>query len=176
MKLLRNLITFFLLTLSSLSFANQEYRLASGDVVSIKVYAEPNLSFESIRLNEKGNFSYPFLGEIPAQGLTVKELELSISQKLKDQEYLVNPKVSVSILEYRQFYIDGEVKKPGGYPYEPGLTVRRAAALAGGLTLRASENKITIIKDGDESKSPRDVSIDEEVNPGDTIKIGQGFF
>jgi len=180
-SILRLILVVNLLTVSALSMANTstntntDYRLSSGDVISITVFAEPDLSFESLKLNDAGSFSYPFLGEVNAQGLTALQLQNKIATKLEDG-YLVNPKVSVSILEYRQFYISGEVKQPGGYPYQPGLTVRRAAALAGGLTERASERRITVIREADKNKKPEYVSMEDRVMPGDTITVGQGFF
>ena len=149
------------------------YRLSSGDVISINVHGEEDLSFEEVRLNDAGSFSFPFLGEIRAQGLTASQLEDALTQRLMG-DYLINPRVSISILTYREFFISGEVRNPGGYPYQPGLTLRRAIALAGGMTERASTNRITIIRDRDGSNERG--SLDSIVMPGDTITIDQGFF
>lgn len=154
---------------------NAEYKLSSGDVISITVFAEEDLSFESIKLDESGSFSYPFIGEVKANGLTAPQLQKKLTQILSG-DYLINPKVSISILEYRQFYISGEVKNPDGYPFQPGLTVRRAIALAGGLTERASEKRMTIIRETDHNKTPKYVNMEDLVMPGDTITIDQGFF
>ncbi|MCY1379992.1 hypothetical protein D9M69_677670 [compost metagenome] len=68
------------------------------------------------------------------------------------------------------------MKIPGGYPFQPGLTLRRAVALAGGLTERASDKRITIIRDSDASRTPVSATLDTLVMPGDTITIDQGFF
>lgn len=178
MMLYARLLIATLFTLISLNLSantNAEYKLSSGDVISITVFAEPDLSIEEIKLNETGSFSYPFIGEIKAQGLTASQLQDKIKQTLSG-DYLVNPKVTVSILEYRQFYISGEVKNPDGYPFQPGLTVRRAIALAGGLTERASERRITVIREIDPQKIPRKITMEDQVMPGDTITIDQGFF
>ncbi len=165
----------FLFSISS-AYANENnYKLSSGDVISITVFAEPDLTFEEIKLTENGGFTYPFIGEIKAKGLTAVELEREITNKLKG-DYLVNPKVTVSVLEYRQFYISGEVKDPDGYPYQPGLTVRRAIALAGGLTERASERRMTVVREADIDKSPKYVDMEDLIMPGDTLTIDQGFF
>lgn len=162
---------------SANSFADgsSTYKLASGDVIRINVFSEPDLSFEEIRLNDAGIFSYPFIGDVRAKGKTAAEIEQHIAKKLQDG-YLVNPRVSISVLQYREFYISGEVEKPGGYPFQPGLTVRRAAALGGGLTERASSNRITIIRDQDPMRRPEPASLDTLIMPGDTITIEQGFF
>lgn len=171
------LILGLLLLNSSFALAegNSTYKLASGDVIRINVFGEPDLSFEEIRLNDAGIFSYPFLGEVRAKGKTALEIEQTLTSRLRG-EYLVDPRVSVSVLEYREFFISGEVKQPGGYKFQPGLTLRRAVALAGGLTERASTGRITIIRDQDANRTPERATLDTIVMPGDTITIDQGFF
>ena len=154
---------------------NSQYKLASGDVIRINVFGEQDLSFEELRLTDAGTFSYPFIGEVKAKGKTAAEIEQIIIDKLQG-DYLIDPRVSVSVLTYREFFISGEVKTPGGYPFQPGLTLRRAVALAGGLTERASEKRITIIRDQDESRTAVAADLDTRVMPGDTITIDQGFF
>ncbi|MCQ4346588.1 polysaccharide export protein [Pseudomonas stutzeri] len=151
------------------------YKLASGDIIRISVFGEPDLSFPEIRLNDAGIFSYPFLGDVRAGGRTAAEIERLLTERLKG-DYLVDPRVSVSILKYREFYISGEVKTPGGYPFQPGLTLRRAVALAGGLTERASTSRISIIRDQDPQRRSERATLDTQVMPGDTITIEQGFF
>ncbi|TBW09305.1 polysaccharide export protein [Azotobacter chroococcum] len=154
---------------------NSTYRLASGDVIRINVFGEQDLSIEEIRLTDAGSFSYPFIGEVQARGKTATELEQLLTSKLKG-DYLVDPRVSVSVLKYREFYISGEVKEPGGYPYQPGLTLRRAIALSGGLTELASTGRITIVRDQDPGRTPQPADLDTPVHPGDSINIDQGFF
>lgn len=162
-------------TFQASASGSNSYRLAAGDVLSITVFAEPDLSFNEIKLTENGSFTYPFVGEIKAEGLTAIELQNKIKNTL-DGEYLINPKISVSVLEYRQFYITGEVKDPDGYAYQPGITVRRAIALAGGLTERASERKMTIVREANLDKTPEYVNMEDLIMPGDTLTIDQGFF
>lgn len=172
-----SLILGFLLLDASIALAegNSTYRLASGDVIRINVFGEQDLSIEEIRLTDAGSFSYPFIGEVQAKGKTAAELEQLLTSRLKG-DYLVDPRVSVSVLKYREFYISGEVKEPGGYPYQPGLTLRRAIALSGGLTELASTGRITIIRDQDPSRTPEKANLDTPVHPGDSINIEQGFF
>lgn len=178
-----NIRTFFSLVLGMLLITssyvqaegNSQYKLASGDVIRINVFGELDLSFEELRLTDAGTFSYPFIGEVKAKGKTAAEIEQIIIDKLQG-DYLIDPRVSVSVLTYREFFISGEVKTPGGYPFQPGLTLRRAVALAGGLTERASENRITIIRDQDENRTAVAATLDTLVMPGDTITIDQGFF
>ena len=175
MSIRQILVAATLLVCSAPTFAAAQYQLSSGDVININVFGEADLSFKEIRLTDAGTFSYPFIGEINAKGLTPTAVEKLITNKLKDG-YLVDPRVSVSVLTYRQFYISGEVKLPGGYPFQPGLTLDRAIAVAGGLTERASDKRISIIRGTDPSRSVVKASLNTLVEPGDTINIDQGFF
>jgi len=155
------------------SHAQDVYILGSGDKIAIKVFGQDDLSIESF-LGNSGNVNYPFLGEVKVSGLSIKQVELAITQGLKG-DYLVNPNVYVQVLEYRPFYIHGEVKKPGGYPYQPGMTINQAVALAGGLTDRADKDKISLYKEADK-KLKQHASLEHNVNAGDTITIDQRFF
>ena len=163
------------------SFANENaYRLGAGDLISISVYDEPDLSLE-LRIGLSGTISYPLLGDVDVEGLSPKQLELKLLEKLKGP-YLVDPSVSVSIMEYRPFYVTGEVEKPGSYSFHPGLTVERAISIAGGLTERASKNRIYVVRDkaADEvvtqSIQKEKAKLADVVRPGDVITIEQGFF
>lgn len=163
-----------LLALDALA-VDAQYQLDAGDVITIRVFGEEDLTFDQLQLTNAGTFSFPFLGEIRAGGKTAAELEAIIVEGLKG-DYLIDPKVSISILEYRQFFVNGEVKSPGGYRFQPGLTLRSAVALAGGFTERASKTKITIIHEGDLERVPVRASLDSPVKPGDIITIEQSFF
>jgi len=169
------IIVLSLFAMTAFAASDSTYRLGSGDVISINVFGEEDLSFKELRLTDAGTLSFPFLGEVRANGRTAAEVEQIIVNGLKG-DYLIDPKVSVSILEYREFFVNGEVKNPGGYPYKPGLTMRKAVALAGGLTERASENKMFVIRDEDTSRTPRKANMDSQINPGDIITIEQSFF
>lgn len=149
------------------------YRLGSGDKISITVFDEKELSLEKIRLSDAGTISYPMLGEIKILGLTVSQLEKLIANELRGK-YLVDPKVTVTIDEYRQFFVNGMVKSPGGFSYQPGLTIRQAVSLAGGFQDRADRDKIQVIHDND--KSPHSEGLGTMVEPGDTITVEESFF
>src|SRR6266849_6910716 len=113
------------------------YKLGSGDMITVRVLGEDDLKREKVRLSDAGTLSFPVLGEIKVKGMTVGALEQYIAKGLKGR-YLLNPQVTVAIEEYRNFYVNGLVEKPGGYPFSPGLTVRKAITLAGGFKERAS--------------------------------------
>jgi len=164
-----------LLLLSATTWAadDDQYRLGSGDVISINVFGEGDLSLDEVRLNDAGKFSYPFFGEIDAMGKTAAQLEQMLVSGLKG-DYLIDPRISVRILEYRDFFVNGEVKSPGGYPFKPGLTLRKAIALAGGFTERASKSRFSVIRDG--NRTPQERALDTQIMPGDIITIEQSFF
>jgi polysaccharide export outer membrane protein len=151
------------------------YRLGAGDVITVQVLGEDDLKRERIRLSDAATISYPVLGEIRLAGKTVGELERLIHDGLKGR-YLVNPQVTVTINEYRNFFINGQVERPGGYPFMPGLTVRKAVSLAGGFKERASREKIFVIRDEDRTQTPRKVDLNAEINPGDIITVEESFF
>lgn len=153
------------------------YRLDAGDKIYIRVLGEESMSLE-IEIGESGSITYPLLREVQAKGLTTNELEDRMVRRLIDEEYLIEPDISINIVEYRPFYISGEVEAPGSYPFEPGLTLRRAVSLAGGFTERASRTRITILDDDNNEVEPEgdDEILDIRVSPGYTITVDQRFF
>jgi polysaccharide export outer membrane protein len=151
------------------------YRLNSGDVISIRVFGEDDFNREKIRLTDAGTVSFPVLGEIPMLGRTVGEIEQLVTDRLKGR-YLVNPRVSVWIDEYRSYFVNGMVEKPGAYPFQPGLNVRKAVSIAGGFKERASVNKIFIVRDKDAAHQPTKVDLNADIGPGDIITVEESFF
>ena len=151
-----------------------EYRLATGDTIYVRVYGEDDLTMR-LAVPSDGSVDYAFVGKIQLAGKTIDDLEQEITRRLKG-DYLVDPRVSVSMAEFRNFYIDGEVAKRGGFAWQPGLTVRTAISRAGGLRERASGSKWYIVPEGGTEKDRRKVSEDDIVNPGDTLIIEQSFF
>lgn len=91
-------------------------------------------------------------------------------------DYLKDPRVSVEVLNYRPFYIIGEVKKPGSYAYVSGMTVVNAIALAGGYTYRARENNILVTRATDPKNIKHPADHDTQVLPGDVIEVPERFF
>lgn len=160
---------------ASASSAYSSYRLGAGDVVNIRVFGEDDLSKEKIKLTDAGTVPYSVLGELRVLGLTVGDLERLIADGLRGR-YLVNPLVSVQIEEYRPFYINGMVEKPGGYPYQPGLTLRKAASIAGGFRERASSTKLFVIREHDPSNKPEKADMNTPISPGDIITVEESFF
>jgi polysaccharide biosynthesis/export protein VpsN len=151
------------------------YKLGAGDVISIRVYGEDDLSLEKVRLTDTGTIFLPSLGELGVRGKTLGEVERLVVEGLRGR-ILVNPKVSVYVEEYRPFFINGMVEKPGGYPFQPGLTLRKAAALAGGFKERASMSKLFLIRGDDPQQRQIKVDLNTQIYPGDIITIEESFF
>ena len=148
------------------------YRLGSGDKLRVGVFGEPDLSGE-FDVTGNGNVSLPLIGQVKATGLTISEFEAAIRDKLTDG-YLTNPKVTVEVLNYRPFYIMGEVDKPGEYPYTDGMTVLNAVAVAGGFTYRANDGQVYITRGGGEKAYQVGQSV--RVLPGDIVRVPERFF
>jgi polysaccharide export outer membrane protein len=150
------------------------YRLDTGDRIRLIVYGEPDLSGE-FELDSTGELSLPLISNVEARQLSVRELEKVVTEKFKDG-YLVNPRVSIEVLNFRPFFILGEVKRPGSYPYVSGLTVMNAAALAGGYTYRAKTSNFTILRGKGEDRQEMDAEEDTVIMPGDTVRVDERFF
>ena len=151
-----------------------EYRLGASDQLRVTVFGEPELSGEYV-LDGTGTVSLPLVGDIPALNLTVREFQRAVEARYADG-YLREPRVNAEVLNYRPFYILGEVRQPGEYPYTNGLTVLNAVATAGGFTYRANESFI-LIKGAEDSTEFR-VKLDPStpILSGDTIRVVERFF
>lgn len=150
------------------------YQLGSGDKLKITVYGEEELSGE-FEIDGAGILSMPLLGNIKTAGLDVRALEHMLVEKFKEG-YLVDPRVNIEILNFRPFFILGEVKEPGSYPYVNGLTVVNAIALSGGYTYRARTDRVIIQRGKGNQKKEFEAHEEDLVLPGDTLRITERFF
>ena len=138
------------------------------------VYGEDDLSGE-FELDGSGTISMPLIGAVTLGNQVLTSAETLIVEKLADG-YLVNPRVSIEVLNYRPFYILGEVKEPGSYAYVSGMTVLNAVALASGFTYRASESKIEVTRKVNGEEVEMRIDITAAVLPGDIIRVPERFF
>ncbi len=153
---------------------NSVYRLDTGDRVRVIVYGETDLSGE-FELDSSGELALPLIGTIQATNLSLRELEKLVTEKFKDG-YLVSPRVNVEVLNFRPFFILGEVKRPGSYPYVSGLTVINAVALAGGYTYRAKTSNFTLLRGKGSDRKEMQVDEEDVILPGDTVRVEERFF
>lgn len=161
-------------TLGQDTAAVSSYILNTGDHVRVTVFEEPDLSVSAI-VDDTGAISYPLLGEVQVRGLTARELETTITNGLRGR-FLIHPRVNVSILEYRPYFVRGEVNSPGSFAFKPGLTVEKAVSMAGGFTSRASKSKFYIVSDDSSEGARRSATLSSRIRPGDVIHIEQSFF
>jgi protein involved in polysaccharide export with SLBB domain len=150
------------------------YRLGVADKIRVTVFGEDKLSGD-FQVGANGSVALPLIGETQAQGLTTSDLQAGITKALSGG-YLNDPKVSVEVLNYRPFYILGEVKKPGEYPYTNSLTVLNAVATAEGFTYRADTRRVYIKRANSAAEETMPLNSATMVAPGDTIRVGERYF
>lgn len=159
---------------SSVSEYSHGYVLGDGDKLRVIVFGESDLSGEFV-VDATGRVSLPLVGQTQAAGLSPQEFEAAIAQKLR-QGYVRDPKVSVEVIDYRPFYIIGEVSKSGEYAYKTGLNVMGAVAMAGGYTYRANERAIYIRRAGEVKEKRYPAATTVPVLPGDVIRVPERYF
>ncbi|GAA0553795.1 hypothetical protein GCM10008941_37260 [Rhizomicrobium palustre] len=126
-------------------------------------------------MDGSGQVQLPLIGQVRAASLTIHEFVNEVAGALKGG-YLNDPKINVEVLNYRPFYIIGEINKPGEYPYENGLNVLGAIALAGGYTYRANDKDIYVRRAGTDQEVVLKASTATRVYPGDIIRVAERLF
>jgi polysaccharide biosynthesis/export protein len=150
------------------------YQLGPGDKVRVVTYGEETLTGE-FAVAPSGDIAFPLIGDVNAQGRTAVELQKAIATKLA-AGYVREPRVAVEVVNFRPFYILGEVNRPGEYPYVSGMTVRQAVATAQGFTYRANTGKVLVKHAGDPNERAYHLSAATPVEPGDTLRIVERYF
>ena len=159
---------------SSASQVVQEYRLGPADKVRVTVFGEEALTGEFL-VSGNGKVSLPLIGETQAAGMTISQFQEEIALALR-QGFITEPRVNAEVLNYRPFYILGEVKTPGTYPYTNDLTALNAVATAGGFTYRADIRRVFIKKGDAPGEEEFALTTSTRVEPGDTIRIRERLF
>lgn len=150
------------------------YQLGAGDKVKVNVFGEPDLSGEFL-VGDDGRVDLPLIGAVQARGQTVTQFQNAVVARYSGG-YLKDPKVSVSVLNYRPFFIQGEVGKGGEYPYKAGLTIQNAVAIAGGYTYRANTSKAFVRRADQDQEVEIQTNQRVAINPGDIIRVPERFF
>ncbi len=154
--------------------ATESYRLGAGDKMRVIVFGEPELSGEFF-VDDGGSVDMPLIGDVAAGGQTVADFEKVVISRLSNG-YLRDPKVSIEVLNYRPFFIIGEVKNGGEFPYKGGLTVQDAVAIAGGYSYRANVNVAYIRRAGSDAEIKVELTQRAAIFPGDNVRIPERFF
>ncbi len=123
-----------------------DYRLGPQDLIEIEVFQAEELN-RTVRVNTRGQISLPLVGVIDVGGLTVPEVEKSLSDRLADG-LLQDPHVSVFVKEYtsQRVTVEGSVNRPGIYPLQGRTSLLQALAIAGGASVVADENAIVVFR------------------------------
>lgn len=173
-------ILIMLVSLTAFTQDLKEYIISANDVLEISVYNEPDLT-KTVRVLEDGTISYPLLGNIPALGLSVRELEARVRDLLAE-DYLVSPQVSVFVKEYAKVSVLGQVRQPGSYELKGQVTLMQVIALAGGFTETGNPSQVKVIRKSQDKEETLDIdttritekaerSQDIVLHPGDVVFI-----
>jgi polysaccharide export outer membrane protein len=157
-----------------LSSAQTEYVLGPGDKLKVTVFGSEDLSGET-EIDPSGQITLPLIQQVPAAGKTVPQLEEEIRHRLSP-DFVKNPRLSIEVLNYRPFYIIGEVKNPGSYPFVAGMTVVNAIALAGGFTYRADKDEVQLVRATDPNRKAVPAARSDIILPGDVIEVKERLF
>ena len=149
------------------------YLLDTGDRLRIFVYGQPNLSRIYV-VDQGGNIAVPLIGNVYARGVTTDGLTRLIARKL-GAEYVRDPQVTVDLQQNRPFFILGEVRNAGQYPYVSGMTVETAVAIAGGYSERASTASFRITRRTEGGAEQFEAPSGYVLKPGDTVFVHERF-
>ncbi len=150
------------------------YQLDTGDVVRVTVYGDAELS-KTYKVDDNGAVAFPLVGPIAVRGGTTKDAAQRLARALSNG-YMRNPDVAVEIDQYRPFFIQGEVKTAGQFPYVYGMTVRAAISTAGGYTETADRAGAVVYRRQGNEMAKGSVDLDFPIFPGDTIVVQERWF
>lgn len=159
----------------TISNPTESYRLEPGNRVRITVFNELNLSGD-LTLDPAGNITMPLVGNIPASGLTARDLAKRVEEALIRASLMQTPNVSVEVQTFRPFYVLGEVRQPGEFPYISGMTVLSAVAKAGGYDYRALENDVILVRTIDGTQKEYTADERTPILPGDIVRVRERRF
>jgi polysaccharide biosynthesis/export protein len=152
----------------------QPYTIDTGDRVRISVFGQEGVS-NSYLVDAAGYVNVALTGPIAARGLTSASLAEAIAARLREG-FVREPHVSVEVEAYRPFYILGEVNAPGQYPYQPGMSVETAIAIAGGYSPRADKRNALLTRAINGASIKNKVPLQTQLRPGDTVNVPERWF
>ena len=175
------LISFFMFFPSNAITQENAYIIGQNDVISLTIFAGGEIQHnEELTVSSQGEINAPYIGIVKAEGLTPSQLEQIITEPLA-KEFFVDPKVNISVKQSKlKIYIEGEVKSPNAYDFQPGITALKACIMAGGFSTFAAPNRTKIIRTmGDNveiikinlNKVKKGKIPDVELKPGDRIHV-----
>lgn len=150
------------------------YRVGAGDRLNIRVLGQADLTGQYL-VDGAGNISMPLVHTMRVAGMTAPQIEHMVIAALQNG-YLRSPSVSVQVTDLRPFFILGEVTNAGSFPYQAGMTVQNAIALAGGYSSRANQEEVLLTRKSIEGTASHRVPVTAHIYPGDIIFIRERWF
>jgi polysaccharide export outer membrane protein len=151
------------------------YLLGPGDDVRIITFGDTTLS-GTFGVDETGDIAMPLLGPVKAAGLTTDALQGVVMGELRRRKLFNAPSVVIEVSTRRPVFVLGEVQKPGQYPYQPGMTVVSAVAIAGGYTYRAVKQRVEVARVTQHGQVKGQADPDAAVQAGDVITVLERHF
>jgi polysaccharide export outer membrane protein len=184
LKNVQYLLLFLILLPAQTWCQDKAHLIGSQDVLTLSIYAGGELQQEvDLTVSDENMVNIPFIGPVKAEKLTISELEVRIVEALK-KDYFVDPQVHIYIKGYHSLRnsisVEGEVKKPGVYDYQRGITALNACIMAGGFDKFAAPNRARIIRKENDKQVVIKINLnhvkdgkipDIELKPGDLILI-----
>lgn len=150
------------------------YQLDTGDIVRVTVYGDAELS-KTYRVDDNGAIAFPLVGPVQVRGATTASAASRLAGALANG-YMRNPDVALEVEQYRPFFIQGEVRTSGQFPYVYGMTARAAISTAGGFTDTANRDSVTVYRRQGTEMAKGSVDLDFPIYPGDTIVVNERWF
>jgi len=150
------------------------YVIGAGDRVKVTVLEIKDMAVET-DVSDDGTIDLPLVGSVRIAGRTAPEVRTALSERLA-RDFVKDPKVNVEVTKYRPFYVLGQVNRPGSYPFEPELDIRRAVAIAGGFNRRAETSSAYLVREVGDRDDRHLVDLRTRVFPGDVIEVDRRLF
>ena len=150
------------------------YLIGAGDRLTIRVVGQPDLTGDYI-VDGSGLISFPLIKSVKVGGMSAPQARRLITMRLK-QGFLRNPSVSVQTTNLRPFFILGEVNRAGNFPYQNGMTVQNAIAIAGGYSPRANHHDVMLTRKDARGTQTVKVPVTTQIYPGDIIFVRERWF
>jgi len=145
-------------------FAETEYRVSGGDVLNIIVYDEPDLTRNGVRVAKDGTISFPLLGRLQIDNLTISQIEELVARKLAEKQLLLDAQVSVLVDQYgsKKYKVLGEVRRPGSYPLKADEHLIDAISTAGGVNPDTAGKQVVIVRSVEVQKEETPKALEAE--------------
>jgi polysaccharide export outer membrane protein len=149
-----------------------DYILQPSDLIRLVVFQEPDLERE-VRITQEYTITLPLIGTIDLRNKTVRQAE-EIIRSLYDKDYLVNPQINLTVLEYTQRTVKvlGAVNQPGAivFPPEQKMGLLEAIARAGGFSRIAERRKVRLSRTLEDGKSENYIINTDEMIQGASVQ------